>query len=239
MSILFTTNVQTRKQTQEAIRAVYRDLPYYSANPSPMATTTRGYSRHPSEDPKLLEKKDWTYNPTPLSEEEMLKSTFKQYEDLIMTYLYCKPVKGNVGVQKTLLQSLPKPGYYSGKDDLTYFDEWICTFVCWLNTADLCGDEARWSSSKQHLVLTSVDIQSKNAVAAFLKKSAWQWFSDVVEQVPDRDTEDPLRGQWTFMNVIGGLYKCFIHESSITKMAERYEAVTYSRERGAEGLSIP
>ncbi|KAF9255531.1 hypothetical protein L218DRAFT_1034463, partial [Marasmius fiardii PR-910] len=213
---------------------------YSSSTPSDHSDNEENrpeYGRRPSEDPKMMQKKDWTYDPTPQSEDEMLTAAFKQYEDLITTYLYCQPVNGNVGIQKTLLQSLPKPGNYHGEDDLTAFDEWAWIIIRWLNTADLCSPPVRWSKAKGHLMLTSVDIQRKNALAAFLKKSAWQWYSDVVEQLPDSiDPDDPLQGQWTFMDVLAGLYKHFVHESSITKVVEKYESIRYSRDRGVEGL---
>ncbi|KAF9253940.1 hypothetical protein L218DRAFT_1010372 [Marasmius fiardii PR-910] len=193
--------------------------------------------RHPSEDPSMLNKKVWTYDPTPRSEDEMLKAAFKTFEELITTYLYCKPLKGNTGVQKTLLQSIPKPGYYSGEDNLTFFDTFTHDIVRWMNTADLCGPPVRWSHSKNAYVLTSVDMQRTNTLAAFLKYSARDYYVDAVERIPDDvDAGDPLKGRWTFMQVIAGLYCHFIHEASLTRVVDQYESVVYSKFRGAEGL---
>ncbi|KAF9261504.1 hypothetical protein L218DRAFT_1001781 [Marasmius fiardii PR-910] len=173
--------------------------------------------RYPSEDPEMLQKRIWTYDPTPQSEDEMLKVVFKGFEELITMYLYCKPLKGNNGIQKTLLQLLPKPGNYGGEDNLTYFD----TFVQDLNA----------------YVLTSVDMQRTNALAVFLKSSACHYYVDVVERIPDDfDSNDPLKGCWTFMQVVAGLYHRFIHEASLTRVVDQYKAVTYAKSHGVEGL---
>ncbi|KAK1236509.1 hypothetical protein PQX77_000243, partial [Marasmius sp. AFHP31] len=105
-------------------------------------------ARFTSVDPALTERKKWVYDPTPQSEDEMLKAAFKPIEELINAYLFCKPLRGNVGVQKTLIQSLPKPPSYYGDDDMTFFFDWVRTLVRWLNAADLCGRDVRWSSSR-------------------------------------------------------------------------------------------
>ncbi|KAF9256508.1 hypothetical protein L218DRAFT_1007298 [Marasmius fiardii PR-910] len=193
--------------------------------------------RYPSEDPEMLQKRIWAYDPTPQSEDEMLKAAFKGFKELITTYLYCKPLKGNTGIQKTLLQSLPKPGNYGREDDLTYFDTFVWDLVRWLNTADLCGPPVRWSRTKNAYVLTSVDMQRTNALAAFLKSSARHYYVDVVERLlEDFDSNDPLKGRWTFMQVVAGLYRRFIHEASLTRVVDQYESVTYAKSRGVEGL---
>ncbi|KAF9254856.1 hypothetical protein L218DRAFT_951229 [Marasmius fiardii PR-910] len=192
--------------------------------------------RYPSEDPEMLQKRIWTYDSTPQSEDK-LKAAFKGFEELITTYLYCKPLKGNTGIQKTLLQSLPKPGNYGGEDDLTYFDTFVQDLVRWLNTTDLCGPPVRWSQTKNAYVLASVDMQRTNALAVFLKSSAHHYYIDVVEGIPDDfDSNDPLKGCWTFMQVVAGLYHRFIHEASLTRVVDQYEAVTYAKSHGVEGL---
>ncbi|KAK7024641.1 hypothetical protein VNI00_016145 [Paramarasmius palmivorus] len=206
-------------------------------SPTPDEANVRARMRHPSEDPALDHKKEWVYDPTPQSDHEMLKSAFKIYEELIEAYLLCEPTKKNSSIQKTLMQSVAKPTPYGGEDDLVIFDMFVRDSVRWLNTADLCGPDIRWSATKKAYVLTTVDMQRTNALAAFLKGSAKQWFVDVVERIPDINTKnDPLQGRWTFMQVVSGLYRRFIHEASLTKVTEKYESITYSRSRGVEGL---
>ncbi|KAF9249466.1 hypothetical protein L218DRAFT_1010703 [Marasmius fiardii PR-910] len=56
----------------------------------------------------------------------------------------------------------------------------------------------------------------------FVKDSARRWIIDVVE--------------YTFKQVIAGLYRRFIHDASLHKVVDQYEAVTYSRAQGVEGM---
>ncbi|KAF9254703.1 hypothetical protein L218DRAFT_1009385 [Marasmius fiardii PR-910] len=111
----------------------------YDSSPENPSAEHPEVTRYTSVGPTLSNKKKWTYDPTPHSEEEMLKAAFKPLEDLITAYLFCKPLRGNTGVQKTLIQSLSKPDYYRGEDDMTLFFEWVRSLVRWLNAADLCG----------------------------------------------------------------------------------------------------
>ncbi|KAF9255525.1 hypothetical protein L218DRAFT_1008480 [Marasmius fiardii PR-910] len=80
-------------------------------------------NRYTSAEPTLIQKREWVYDPTPQSEGEMLKAAFRPLEELIDAYLLCDPVKGNGNIQKTLLQSIPKPGSYNGQNNLTIFDD--------------------------------------------------------------------------------------------------------------------
>ncbi|KAF9259718.1 hypothetical protein L218DRAFT_1003458 [Marasmius fiardii PR-910] len=209
----------------------------YDSSPENPSAEHPEVTRYTSVGPTLSNKKKWTYDPTPHSEEEMLKAAFKPLEDLITAYLFCKPLRGNTGVQKTLIQSLPKPDYYRGEDDMTLFFEWVRSLVRWLNAADLCGRDVRWSNHRNMYVRTSVDIQRTSVTVAFLKGSALQHYEDVIEPVPDEiDPEDPLQGRWTFIQLIASLYRRFIHDASLHKVADRYESVRYSKSCGVEGL---
>ncbi|KAK7021761.1 hypothetical protein VNI00_017272 [Paramarasmius palmivorus] len=209
-----------------------------SPNPQGEKPSVFGRTRFSSADPTFNEKQVYTYDPTPQSDEELLRAAFKTFEDLIVSYLHCPSTKGrNNNVQKTLLANIPKPGLYSGEDDFTVFENFIRDQVRWQNTADLCGPEVRWSKSRRSYVLTSVDLQRSNTLAAFLKGAARQWYVEVVERIPDDfDRDDPLKGRWTFMQVVSGLYRRFIHDASITKVAEKLESVTYTKSGGIEGL---
>ncbi|KAK1225509.1 hypothetical protein PQX77_011546 [Marasmius sp. AFHP31] len=203
------------------------------------AANTRNVPRPrlPSEDPDLGRKTKWTYDPRPRSEEEMLAATFLKFENLIKTQLHCPPLQGNNNIQKTLIQALPKPGHYYGDDDLTVWDDFLHDLVRWMNMAGLCGPEVRWSVSKKKYVLTSVDIQRINALAVHLKSGARQWFMDVIERAnANPDTDDPLEGKWTFLQVIAAMYQRFIHEASLSKVSDQYNSVHYSRSRGVEEL---
>ncbi|KAF9255495.1 hypothetical protein L218DRAFT_1081822 [Marasmius fiardii PR-910] len=195
-------------------------------------------TRQSTVEPTLSGKCEWVYDPTPQSEEEMMKAAFKPIETVIKTYLHHRPLKGNAAnIQKTLIQLLPKPGIYCGKDNLTIFDRWVQGLVRWLSISNLCGREICWSHTLQSDILTSMDIQRVNTVPMFLSDSALQWFHDVVEQILDEvDSADPPKGWWTFLQVIVGLYRCFIHEALLTKVIDQYEAVSYSKSRSVQGL---
>ncbi|THU91019.1 hypothetical protein K435DRAFT_801577 [Dendrothele bispora CBS 962.96] len=65
-----------------------------------------------------------------------------------MSQLYGKPIKGNSNVQKTILQSIPKPDSYTGEgNNFVEFDMWIWSLVQWMSIANLCGPDVRWSKS--------------------------------------------------------------------------------------------
>ncbi|KAF9254783.1 hypothetical protein L218DRAFT_1009301 [Marasmius fiardii PR-910] len=119
-------------------------------------------------EPTLAQRREWTYDPTPCSQEELLLAAFGPIEDLIRSTLHSSPDGGNSNIQKTLIQSLSKPSTYGGENDMTVFDNWVKDFVCWLSITGLNGCEACWSYTKGSYVLTSVDIQRTNAVSMFL-----------------------------------------------------------------------
>ncbi|KAL0566101.1 hypothetical protein V5O48_015915 [Marasmius crinis-equi] len=105
------------------------DDPYFDNDDDFELESERGDTRdqrkgvcYTSVDPTLTNKKTWNHDPTPLSEDEMMKATFKILEDLIVLQLYCEPVANSSTVQKTLLQSLPRPSEYFGDDDYTIFE---------------------------------------------------------------------------------------------------------------------
>ncbi|KAF9255415.1 hypothetical protein L218DRAFT_991888 [Marasmius fiardii PR-910] len=88
-----------------------------------------------------IPRREWTYDPTPRSREELLLATFGPIEDLIRSTLHSSPDGGNSNIQKTLIQSLPKPSTYGGENDMTVFDNWVKDFVRWLSIAGLNGCE--------------------------------------------------------------------------------------------------
>ncbi|KAF9257665.1 hypothetical protein L218DRAFT_948984 [Marasmius fiardii PR-910] len=87
------------------------------------------------------EKEEFTYDPTPQSEEEVLRSAFRNFEDLITFHLLGEPNKANTNVQKTIIQSIRKLEFYYGDNDFVKFDMFLRTLVRWMNIAGLCGPE--------------------------------------------------------------------------------------------------
>ncbi|KAJ8095573.1 hypothetical protein PM082_023103 [Marasmius tenuissimus] len=196
-----------------------------------------GRTRYSSADPTFNEEEIFLYDPTPKSQEEVLRAAFRMFEKLIERQLYIPGSSAPNNAQKTVIQNIPKPGYYYGDQDFLVFDEFIRDIVRWLNVANLCGSDVRWSNSKGCYVLTSVDMFRKNTLVSFLCGDARHWYVDAIESgLDDPDSDDPLHGQTTFMQVVSGLYRRFIHESSLTLVTERYDDVVYTAGKGIKGV---
>ncbi|KAF9258713.1 hypothetical protein L218DRAFT_1004758 [Marasmius fiardii PR-910] len=190
-------------------------------------------TRFTSADRTFNEKEEFTYDPKPLSEEEILQAAFKRYEDLIRFHLFGKPTKGNQNVQKTIIQNVPKPQFWYGDRDFTKWDEWIRSLILWLNIADQCGKPIHWSRSQGRYVLSPVDIQRINTMTAFAKGDALDWLYDQLDQIPEQemlDGTDPIRK--TFMELVSGLYRCFIHEASMSGISDKFYRVRYTQNGG-------
>ncbi|KAF9262949.1 hypothetical protein L218DRAFT_1000178 [Marasmius fiardii PR-910] len=183
-------------------------------------------TRFTSADRTFNEKEEFTYNLKPLSEEEILRAAFKCYEDLIRFHLFGKPTKGNQNVQKTIIQNVPKPQFWYGDRDFTKWNEWIRSLILWLNIADQCRKPIRWSRSQGRYILSPVDIQRINTMTAFAKGDALDWLYDQLDQIPEQemlDGTDPIRK--TFMELISGLYRRFIHEASMSGISDKFYCV--------------
>ncbi|KAJ3990755.1 hypothetical protein F5050DRAFT_1813512 [Lentinula boryana] len=179
----------------------------------------------------------YSYEPKMVSEEECLDEILRVYIDLVNYHLLMKPATGNNNAQKTILQNIPRPEFYYGDEDIMRFDAWARTLIRWLNVADQCGPESRFSQSRQQWVITAVDIQRVNTLSSFLRGEAREWYNEIVEQIPstfgmDYDT---LTGHPTFTQVLCGLFKNFIHEASLTTVADRFYGVEYSNTKGIKG----
>ncbi|KAL0565142.1 hypothetical protein V5O48_016889, partial [Marasmius crinis-equi] len=197
-----------------------------------------GETRFSSADRTFNEKEEYTYNPTPQSEEEILRAAFRTYEDLIIFHLHGAPTNGDNNIQKTIIQSIPKPNFYYGDNsNFVTFDLWICALIQWLNIADQCGPEYVWRKSRRRWVQSAVDIQRCNTLAAFLRAAALQWFMDEIDRVPnDFDRSDPMKGRRTFMQIVSGLYGRFIHEASLTRVRGKFNHVRYNSSSGIKGV---
>ncbi|KAF9256133.1 hypothetical protein L218DRAFT_1007756 [Marasmius fiardii PR-910] len=191
-----------------------------------------GRTRFSSVDPTFNEKEIFEYDPTPKTEEEVLRAAFRTFERLIECQLYGPGSSAPNNAQKTVIQNIPRPGFYYGDQDFLIFDDWVCDLVRWLNVANLCGEEVRWSKSRNQYVLTAIDMFRKNTLVSFLRGDAQDWYVDVIEGAFDHDEDEPV----TFMQVVSGLYRRFIHESSLSLVVERYEDVHYSVGKGVKGV---
>ncbi|KAF9264003.1 hypothetical protein L218DRAFT_987342 [Marasmius fiardii PR-910] len=158
------------------------------------------------------EKEEFMYDPKPLSEEEILRAAFKHYEDLIRFHLFGKPTKGNQNIQKTIIQNIPKPQFWYGDRDFTKWDEWIQSLILWLNIADQCRKPICWSRSQGDTL---------------------DWLYDQLDQIPEQemlDGTDPVYK--TFMELVSGLYRHFIHEASMSGISDKFYHVRYTQNGG-------
>ncbi|KAJ3991186.1 hypothetical protein F5050DRAFT_1872348, partial [Lentinula boryana] len=194
--------------------------------------------RCPEEDPTATIVETYDYDPRPRSEEEVLQALFYRYEQQIMFYLHGPPLNQNLAAQKAILQNVPKPSKWNGESDYTRFDEWILGLIQWMNIADQCGPPTRFSQTRSAHILTSVDLIRTNTLGSYLEGNALRWFRDEVQKVLDGFSTsrnlDPLSYRWTFMQVVNGLYQQFIHEASISQVADKFNKVTYNRKDGAK-----
>ncbi|KAF9255927.1 hypothetical protein L218DRAFT_1029344 [Marasmius fiardii PR-910] len=185
------------------------------------------------------EKETFVYDPTPLTEAEVLRAAFRRFEDLIIFQLFPKASDmATSNLRKNVLQSIPKPGFYYGdNNDYLAFDTWIRSVIRWLALAGLCGPELRWSTSRNTWVLTSVDMQCTNVLGTLLKEDAATYFTDEVERIPSSfDRNNPLQGRKTFMEVVSGLYQRFIHDASLTYVTEQLDDVRYTISGGIKNV---
>lgn len=83
-----------------------------------------------------------------------------------------------------------------------------------------------------------MDIQRVNTLSSFLRGDAREWYDDEVERVPNSygGTYDTLSEHPTFIQVICRLFRRFIHEASLTTVADRFQNVQYSSARGIKGV---
>ncbi|KAJ3999745.1 hypothetical protein F5050DRAFT_854011 [Lentinula boryana] len=195
-------------------------------------------NRYQSEDPNATIVETYNYDPKPRSEEEVLRASFYRYEQQIMFYLYGPPLNQTSSAQKAILQNIPKPSKWNGESDYTRFDDWMLGMIQWMNIADQCGPPMRFSQTRGGHILTSVDLIRTNTLGSYLEGNALRWFRDEVQKVPDgfstSHNPDPLSYRWTFMQVVNGLYQRFIHEASISQVADKFNEVTYNRRDGAK-----
>ncbi|KAF9251454.1 hypothetical protein L218DRAFT_951995 [Marasmius fiardii PR-910] len=179
------------------------------SGPLERSQTIFGQTQYSSADMTFSEKETYVYDPTPLTEAEVLRAAFRRFEDLIIFQLFPKASDtATSNLRKNVLQSIPKPGFYYGdNNDYLAFDTWICSVIRWLALAGLCGPELRWSTSRNTWVLTLVDMQHTNVL-----------------------------GHKTFMEVVSGLYRRFIHDASLTYVTEQLDDVRYTISGGIKNV---
>ena len=105
------------------------------------------------------------------------------------------------------------PEKYGGDDDIEVFDTWLAGLLRWFRVYNVSGPQK--DSVRVDLTGTS------------LTGLAATWYADEVEAWNRKIWE------WSFENVICGLYKRFIHEVTAQNVANSYKKTKFSRSKGA------
>ncbi|KAK0462656.1 uncharacterized protein EV420DRAFT_1735524 [Desarmillaria tabescens] len=189
-----------------------------------------------SQEPRFNNEEIFEYLPVMRSEVEIMLAIFQRYERLVNRNLLRVQRGLDSNVQKTSLQSIPRPQKYEGSSDLIEFDEWIFSIIRWMKIANICGPvytEDEWGRQQ----LSAIDMQRTSTLATFLGGDARTWYNNVVEDTPIAYTNNANGEDFpTFMEVINGLYRRFIHESSLYAVNEHFERVQYTFEGGVRQL---
>ncbi|SJL18541.1 uncharacterized protein ARMOST_22135 [Armillaria ostoyae] len=192
--------------------------------------------RFTSQEPCFNNEEIFEYLPVMRTEVEIMLAIFQRYERLVNRNLLRVQRGLDSNVQKTSLQSIPCPQKYEGSSDLIEFDEWIFSIIRWMKIANICSPiytEDEWGGQQ----LSAIDMQRMSTLATFLGGDARTWYNNVVEDTPVAYTNNVNGDDFpTFMEVINGLYRRFIHESSLYAVNEHFERVQYTFEGGVRQL---
>ena len=140
-----------------------------------------------------------------------------EYESKLLDK-YCILINDRVGASRAHLPEIKgikatPPGKYSGKNDLAEFETWLHDLLRFMRIHRVCGPEL----DEERVILTG----------SYLSEIAATWYFDNVES-PSREIQN-----WTFVEVIIGIYKRFMTEMSAQKANDAYEKVKFVKSKGA------
>ncbi|PBK59081.1 hypothetical protein ARMSODRAFT_1027709 [Armillaria solidipes] len=187
--------------------------------------------RHRSEHPIFNDKKIFNYHPVSRSETDVMLSIFQRFERLVARNLLTTQLGLDSNVQKTSLQSIPRPHKFHGDPDIIEFDNWLFSVIRWMKIANICDPVYHTDSSGTQQV-SDIDVQRTNTLATFLDSDARTWYNNSVEDC-NGNVEDDFP---TFMQVVNGLFRRFIHESSLYDVVQYFKSVTYASAGGVRQL---
>ncbi|PBK79750.1 hypothetical protein ARMGADRAFT_1092815 [Armillaria gallica] len=187
--------------------------------------------RHRLEHPIFNDKEIFDYHPVSRSKTDVMLALFQRFERLVARNLLTPQLGLDSNVQKTSLQSIPRPHKFHGDPDIIEFDNWLFSVICWMKIANICGAIYHTDGSGAQQV-SDIDIQRTNTLATFLDGDAQTWYNNSVEDC-NGNVEDDFP---TFMQVINGLFRRFIHESSLYDIVQHFKSVTYASAGGVRQL---
>ncbi|KIN96550.1 hypothetical protein M404DRAFT_162702 [Pisolithus tinctorius Marx 270] len=113
---------------------------------------------------------------------------------------------------KVKAMGVPKPGKYKGQDDLKEFDNWLGQLLKYFHMFKVTGLDC--------------NVDRVLHTYTYLEGLASQWYDQEVES-PNRQIRD-----WSFEDLICGLFKQFVHEASAQNMADQFDHTRYEHEKG-------
>ena len=90
---------------------------------------------------------------------------------------------------------VPEPWAYGGEENIEAFEGWLGNILRWFSINRYCGPDC----DEDRVVCT----------AMFLKDAASTWYGDNVDNGSHQNHE------WSFEEVVIGLYDCFIHQGAL------------------------
>ena len=122
------------------------------------------------------------------------------------------------GYKPTFKSDRGDPKKYNGSPKMVDLEEWLSATVYRLALQRLGGDKPQIDKVRVMLLLES------------LEGAAYKWMMNHVVHVTRKTHE------WTFREVIHGLYDRFVHPSSMQDARESLYKVEYSVKNGIQGL---
>ena len=159
---------------------------------------------------------DWAYVPNEHNHNlsRYIRDIHQKYHRMIDQQVG-EPLDANLANAHGGRAKLPHPQSYGGESNIERFDAWLQMLLRWMKLSSYAGDAA--------------DNARVLIVAMFLTDKAHVWFNDNVESVTRR-----VRN-WSFKDVITGLYDRFIHDASIQDATAKFYEVTYNPVTGVMG----
>ncbi|KAJ8091926.1 hypothetical protein PM082_024160 [Marasmius tenuissimus] len=130
---------------------------------------------------------------------------------------YRSQIKEQVGEPSPVIEGLKslkvnEPKHYKGQGDVEIFEAWLMKVLRWMSVNRLAGPEAE-----------KLRIQ---CIGMLLSEKALQWYDDEVAS-PHRD-----RDQWTFEDVIIGIFDHCVQMSTVQEAASQFDNVQYDPKKG-------
>ena len=97
---------------------------------------------------------------------------------------------------------VPEPRAYGGEEDVEAFEGWLGNILRWFSINRYCGPD--------------FDEDCVVCMAMFLENAALTWYGDNIDGGSHRNCE------WSFEEVVIGLYDRFIHQGALRSTSDMF-----------------